>query len=217
MNAGGQLAGSTFPTSPASRTGAQPGPDRDTNLVMIKAYNDWHIDEWCVPTRSDSYRADSPVFDVANQSKRCDAWQPRDATPSPSARTRSAADALDLLRLLDPVFQAACDERSYCAVTWVSSRARRLRRTLRRVKMTLSSTMSIFTLVDLLWARSGSVSRSQVLLDRGGRGWIRISCGGRACARPPPGWTKHDFGSYSGLQRYSKNTSCAASSTIASA
>ena len=23
------------------------GPDRDVNLVMIKAYNDWHVDEWC--------------------------------------------------------------------------------------------------------------------------------------------------------------------------
>ena len=23
------------------------GPDRDTNLVMIRAYNDWHVDEWC--------------------------------------------------------------------------------------------------------------------------------------------------------------------------
>ena len=23
------------------------GPDRDVNLVMIKAYNDWHLDQWC--------------------------------------------------------------------------------------------------------------------------------------------------------------------------
>ena len=23
------------------------GPDRDVNLVMIQAYNDWHVDEWC--------------------------------------------------------------------------------------------------------------------------------------------------------------------------
>ncbi len=22
-------------------------PDRDINLVMIKAYNDWHVDQWC--------------------------------------------------------------------------------------------------------------------------------------------------------------------------
>ncbi len=23
------------------------GPDRDVNMVMIQAYNDWHVDEWC--------------------------------------------------------------------------------------------------------------------------------------------------------------------------
>ena len=23
------------------------GPDRDVNEIMIKAYNDWHVDEWC--------------------------------------------------------------------------------------------------------------------------------------------------------------------------
>ncbi|MEZ5167540.1 MAG: amidohydrolase family protein [Acidimicrobiales bacterium] len=29
------------------RAGAERGPDRDVNLVMIRAYNDWHVDEWC--------------------------------------------------------------------------------------------------------------------------------------------------------------------------
>ena len=40
--------GSTSRTGPASpaRCSTQ-GPDRDVNLVMIKAYNDWHVDEWC--------------------------------------------------------------------------------------------------------------------------------------------------------------------------
>jgi predicted TIM-barrel fold metal-dependent hydrolase len=48
MSAGGQLAGLNFPnwTGFAGQVLNQ-GPDRDTNLVMIKAYNDWHVDEWC--------------------------------------------------------------------------------------------------------------------------------------------------------------------------
>jgi len=48
MNAGGQLAGLNFPnfTGFSGRVLNQ-GPDPDVNEVMIKAYNDWHVDEWC--------------------------------------------------------------------------------------------------------------------------------------------------------------------------
>ena len=47
MNAGGQLAGLNFPNFTGfSGQVLNQGPDRDVNLVMIKAYNDWHIDEW---------------------------------------------------------------------------------------------------------------------------------------------------------------------------
>ena len=48
MNAGGQLAGLNFPNwTGFSGQVLNQGPDRDVNLVMIKAYNDWHVDEWC--------------------------------------------------------------------------------------------------------------------------------------------------------------------------
>ncbi|MGA8250803.1 MAG: amidohydrolase, partial [Mycobacterium sp.] len=48
MNAGGQLAGLNFPNFTGfSGQVLNQGPDRDVNLVMIKAYNDWHVDEWC--------------------------------------------------------------------------------------------------------------------------------------------------------------------------
>ncbi len=44
----GQLAGLNFPNwTGFSGQVLNQGPDRDTNLVMIKAYNDWHVDEWC--------------------------------------------------------------------------------------------------------------------------------------------------------------------------
>jgi hypothetical protein len=47
MNAGGQLAGLNFPNwTGFSGQVLNQGPDRDMNLVMIKAYNDLHIDEW---------------------------------------------------------------------------------------------------------------------------------------------------------------------------
>ena len=48
MSAGGQLAGLNFPNwTGFSGQVLSEGPDRDVNLVMIKAYNDWHVDEWC--------------------------------------------------------------------------------------------------------------------------------------------------------------------------
>src|SRR5438270_12412937 len=48
MNAGGQLAGLNFPNFTGfSGQVLNQGPDRDVNLVMIKAYNDWPVDEWC--------------------------------------------------------------------------------------------------------------------------------------------------------------------------
>ena len=48
MSAGGTLAGLNFPnwTGFAGQV-LNTGPDRDLNIVMVKAYNDWHIDEWC--------------------------------------------------------------------------------------------------------------------------------------------------------------------------
>ena len=48
MNAGGQLAGLNFPNwTGFSGQVLNQGPDRAINEIMIKAYNDWHIDEWC--------------------------------------------------------------------------------------------------------------------------------------------------------------------------
>jgi predicted TIM-barrel fold metal-dependent hydrolase len=48
MSAGGQLAGLNFPnfTGFAGQV-LNLGPDEHINEVMIQAYNDWHIDEWC--------------------------------------------------------------------------------------------------------------------------------------------------------------------------
>ena len=48
MSAGGQLAGLNFPNWPGfSGQVLWEGPDADLNEVMIRAYNDWHVDEWC--------------------------------------------------------------------------------------------------------------------------------------------------------------------------
>jgi predicted TIM-barrel fold metal-dependent hydrolase len=48
MNANGVLASMCFPTMAGfnARTFTE-GADKQVSLVMLQAYNDWHIDEWC--------------------------------------------------------------------------------------------------------------------------------------------------------------------------
>ncbi|HEY7106168.1 MAG TPA: amidohydrolase family protein [Acidimicrobiia bacterium] len=48
MNANGVLASMNFPTMAGwnARTFAE-GEDKEIGYVMLQAYNDWHIDEWC--------------------------------------------------------------------------------------------------------------------------------------------------------------------------
>jgi predicted TIM-barrel fold metal-dependent hydrolase len=48
MNANGVLASMCFPTMAGfnARTFTEAG-DKDLSYVMLRAYNDWHIDEWC--------------------------------------------------------------------------------------------------------------------------------------------------------------------------
>ena len=49
MNAGGILGSMNFPSFPgfAGRVFSAAGIDRDDALIVLQAYNDWHIDEWC--------------------------------------------------------------------------------------------------------------------------------------------------------------------------
>src|SRR5688500_4969583 len=48
MNANGVLASMNFPTMAGfnARTFVEAG-DKDLSLIMLRAYNDWAIDEWC--------------------------------------------------------------------------------------------------------------------------------------------------------------------------
>ena len=48
MDANGVLASMNFPTMAGfnARTFNE-APDKECSLVMLQAYNDWHLDEWC--------------------------------------------------------------------------------------------------------------------------------------------------------------------------
>ena len=47
MNAGGILASMNFPSFPGFAARLFATEDSDFSLALVRAYNDWHIDEWC--------------------------------------------------------------------------------------------------------------------------------------------------------------------------
>jgi predicted TIM-barrel fold metal-dependent hydrolase len=47
MSAGGVLASMNFPSFPGFAARLFGVEDRDFGLALVRAYNDWHIDEWC--------------------------------------------------------------------------------------------------------------------------------------------------------------------------
>jgi predicted TIM-barrel fold metal-dependent hydrolase len=47
MNAGGVLASMNFPSFPGFAARLFATEDSDFSLALVRAYNDWHIDEWC--------------------------------------------------------------------------------------------------------------------------------------------------------------------------
>ncbi|MEU6541221.1 amidohydrolase family protein [Streptomyces sp. NPDC047000] len=47
MNAGGVLAQMNFPSFPGFSARMLATEDSDFSLALVRAYNDWHIDEWC--------------------------------------------------------------------------------------------------------------------------------------------------------------------------
>ncbi|HWW43714.1 MAG TPA: amidohydrolase, partial [Acidimicrobiia bacterium] len=47
MSAGGMLASMNFPSFPGFAARLFAIDDEDFGLALVRAYNDWHIDEWC--------------------------------------------------------------------------------------------------------------------------------------------------------------------------
>jgi len=178
MNAGGQLAGLNFPNFTGfSGQVLNQGPDRETNLVMIKAYNDWHIDQWCgaYPGRFIPCGI-LPLFDVAEAAKEIK----RLADKGCHAVTFSEnPEALDMPSIHTkhwyPLFDAACEHKTVLC-THVGSSSRSPMTSLDAppsVAMTASSMMSMFTFVELLWAEFyTNFPEIKFSLTEGDVGWM---------------------------------------------
>jgi predicted TIM-barrel fold metal-dependent hydrolase len=200
MSAGGQLAGLNFPNwTGFSGQVLNQGPDPAVNLVMIQAYNDWHVDEWCgaYPERFIPCGI-LPLWDAALAA----AEVRRLAAKGCHAVTFSEnPEALNMPSIhsgnWDPLF-AACDEEGTVLCCHVGSSSKGASTTSdapASVPMTLSSTMSIYTLGDLLWAdfwwRFPTLRFS---LTEGDIGWIPYFLQRAEHTQDRhSGWTRHSF------------------------
>lgn len=205
MNAGGQLAGLNFPNFTGfSGQVLNQGPDRDTNLVMIKAYNDWHIDEWCGAHPGRFIPCGIlPLFDVeeaAAEIRRLSAKGCHAVAFSENPK------GLNMPSIFSehwyPVFQAASDEDVVLACHLGSSSTSPPipEDAPASVPISQSTTMSIYTLIDLVWApfwkRFPDLKFS---LTEGDVGWIPYFLQRAEWVHQQhSAWTRHDFGPYSG-------------------
>ncbi len=178
MSAGGQLAGLNFPNwTGFSGQVLNQGPDRDVNLVMIRAYNDWHVDEWCgaAPERFIPCGI-LPLFDVEEAAKEVK----RLAEKGCHAVTFSENPAgLGMPSIhtdeWDPLFAACSDHGTVlaCHIGSSSKASSTSPDAPAAVPMNLSSSMAIYTLGDLLWAEFWKrFPDLKFSLTEGDIGWI---------------------------------------------
>ncbi len=200
MNAGGQLAGLNFPNwTGFSGQVLNQGPDADVNEVMIRAYNDWHIDEWCgaYPDRFIPCGI-LPLFDVERAAKEVK----RLAEKGCHAVTYSEnPEALNMPSIhsgyWDPLF-AACVEHDTVIACHLGSSSRSAATSSDApagVAMSVSSASTIYTLVDLVWATFWErFPTLKFSLTEGDIGWIPYFLWRSEHIRDRhSGWTKHDF------------------------
>lgn len=200
MNAGGQLAGLNFPNFTGfSGQVLNQGPDPVINEVMIRAYNDWHIDEWCgaYPGRFIPCGI-LPLFDI----DRAVAEVHRLAAKGCHAVTFSEnPSALQMPSIhsgaWDPLFAACCETDTVIACHLGSSSRSSMTSpdAPAGVAMSLSSAGTVYTLIDLVWATFWDrFPTLKFSLTEGDIGWIPYFLWRSEHVNDRHGgWIDHDF------------------------
>ena len=200
MSAGGVLAGLNFPnfTGFAGQVLNQ-GPDPDVNEVMIRAYNDWHIDEWCGSNPGRFIPCGIlPLFDA----ERAAAEVRRLASKGCHAVTFSEnPEALDMPSIhsgaWDPLFAACCDVGTVlcCHIGSSSKSSQTTSDAPPSVAMALSSSMAIYTLGDLIWNDIWwRLPELRFSLTEGDVGWMPYFLWrSEHVQKRHSGWTQHKF------------------------
>jgi len=200
MNAGGQLAGLNFPNwTGFSGQVLNQGPDLAINEIMIKAYNDWHIDEWCASHPGRFIPCGIlPLWDVEQAA----AEVRRLAAKGCHAVTFSENPAALNMPSIhsgawDPLF-AACVETETVICCHLGSSSKSAATSVDApagVAMTLSSAGTAYTLVDLIWATFWErFPTLKFSLTEGDIGWIPYFLWRSEHVNDRHGgWINHDF------------------------
>ena len=201
MNAAGVLASMNFPSFPgfSARLFAA-AQDKELALAVVRAYNDWHIDEWCgaypgrfipmaLPVLWDAELAAAEVRRVA--AKGC-----RSLTFTESPYNLGLPSLHD--DAWDPLWRALCDEGVVLSVHLGSSGSLTVTSPDAPVDVmiTLQPMNICSAAADLLWSRVlKGFPDLKIALSEGGTGWIPYFL--ERCDRTyemHAGWTGQDFG-----------------------
>jgi predicted TIM-barrel fold metal-dependent hydrolase len=200
MSAGGQLAGLNFPNwTGFSGQVLNQGPDPDINLVMIQAYNDWHVDEWC-GTHPDRFIPCGilPLWDPELAAKEVRRLAGKGCHAVTFSENPEALNMPSIhSRAWDPLFTACSDEGTVlcCHLGSSSRNATTSTDAPASVPMTLSSTSTNYTLGDLIWAEFWDrFPHLTFSLTEGDIGWIPyLLQRAEHVNRRHSGWTRHEF------------------------
>jgi predicted TIM-barrel fold metal-dependent hydrolase len=200
MDAGGVLASMNFPSFPTFTARVFETDDLDLSKALVRAYNDWHIDEWCgahpgrfipmsVPMMWDPQETAAEVR--RNAEKGCHSLS---FTENPAALGRPSFHD----EHWDPLWKACCDTGTVLSIHLGSSGRLSIPAadSPPDVMITLQPMNIQSAAADLLWSRViKQFPDLRIALSEGGTGWIpyfldRVD----RTYEMHRAWTQQDFG-----------------------
>ncbi len=177
MNAGGVLASMNFPSFPTFTARTFLSEDRDLSDALVRAYNDWHIDEWCgaypgrfipmaVPMIWDAEATAGEIRRTAAKGNHSLSF-----TENPAALGYPSFHD----EYWDPVWRACCDTATVLSIHLGSSGKMVIPAidSPPDVMITLQPMNIQSAAADLLWSRVlRKFPALRVALSEGGTGWI---------------------------------------------
>ncbi|WP_018638399.1 amidohydrolase family protein [Parafrankia elaeagni] len=177
MNAGGLLAQMNFPSFPGFAGRLFVTEDVDFSLALVRAYNDWHVEDWCGAYPGRFIPMTIPVIWDAEL---CAAEVRRNAARGVHSLTFSENPAVMGMpsfhdEFWNPLWKALCDTNTVLSIHIGSSG----RITVPAVDsppdvmMTLQPMNIVSAAADLLWSRViKDFPDLRIALSEGGTGWI---------------------------------------------